>query len=57
MKAYLCDCEHSLPFAVPTVWTCGHCGELHERTTNCACGKCIQFYETSAANEPAAKRN
>jgi hypothetical protein len=43
---YLCDCEDKLPFAVLTVWDCQHCGDLHERVTNCACGKCIELYET-----------
>jgi hypothetical protein len=43
---YFCDCEHCLPCAVRTVWICQHCGDLHERVTNCACGKCVQFEET-----------
>ena len=40
-SGYLCDCEYKLPFAVLTVWDCHHCGDLHERVTNCACGKCV----------------
>jgi hypothetical protein len=48
-SGYLCDCEHQLPFAVLTVWGCQYCGDLHERVTNCACGKCVQFYEGGAA--------
>jgi hypothetical protein len=51
MNAYLCDCEHSLPYAVPTAWICDHCGELHETVTNCACGKCVQSYETKSDGE------
>jgi hypothetical protein len=44
-SGYLCDCEHKLTFAVLTVWDCQHCGDFHERVTNCACGKCVQSYE------------
>ncbi|MBV8377150.1 MAG: hypothetical protein JO279_09115 [Verrucomicrobia bacterium] len=35
-----------LPFPVPTLWFCYFCGETHERVTNCACGKCVEFYGT-----------
>jgi hypothetical protein len=44
---HFCDCEDKLPFAVLTVWGCHHCGDLHERVTNCACGKCVDETESS----------
>ena len=53
MEPYLCDCEQSLPFAVPTVWFCYFCGETHERVTNCACGKCVEFYGTKCDGGPS----
>jgi hypothetical protein len=50
-SGYVCDCEHGLPWAVATVWICQQCGDLHERVTNCACGKCVQFYENDRDGE------
>jgi hypothetical protein len=49
---YLCDCEHCLPWAVLTVWHCQHCGDLHERVTNCACDICVQFYDSKCGGNP-----
>jgi hypothetical protein len=47
-NGYHCDCEQRLPCAVLTVWICRFCGELHERVTNCACGKCLHHFEVDA---------